>query len=74
MPESLQKETLIKKETLTQVFSCEFWKISKNIFFTEHLRSTASGVQCILLTTKLSVFLPRSFCNFSCYMKLGKFV
>ena len=28
----------IKKETLAQVFSCEFCKISKNTFFTEHLR------------------------------------
>ena len=27
----------IKKETKTQVFSCEFCEISKNIFFTEHL-------------------------------------
>ena len=25
-----------KKETLVQVFSCEFCKISKNTFFTEH--------------------------------------
>ena len=32
----------IKKETLVQVFSCEFCKISKNTFFTEHLRATAS--------------------------------
>ena len=24
---------LIKKETLAQVFSCEFWEISKNAFF-----------------------------------------
>ena len=32
----------IKKETLAQVFSCEFWDISKNNFFTEHLRTTAS--------------------------------
>ena len=30
----------IKKETLAQVFSCEF---SKNTFFTEHLQTTASG-------------------------------
>ena len=30
------------KETLTQVFSCKFWKISKNTFFTEHFRVTAS--------------------------------
>ena len=28
----------IKKETLAQVFSCEFCEISKNTFFTEHLR------------------------------------
>ena len=33
----------IKKETLAQVFSCEFCEISKNIFSTEHLRATASG-------------------------------
>ena len=32
----------MKKETLAQVFSCEFCKISKNTFFTEHLRTTAS--------------------------------
>ena len=34
----------IKKEALAQVFSCEFCKISKNIFFTEHLRTTASKI------------------------------
>ena len=33
----------IKKETLTQVFSCEFCKIFKNTFFTELLRTTASA-------------------------------
>ena len=32
----------IKKETLAQVFSSEFHKISKNTFFTEHLLATAS--------------------------------
>ena len=32
----------IKKESLTQVFSCEFCKNFKNTFFTEHLRATAS--------------------------------
>ena len=30
-----------KKETLTQVFSCEFCEISKNTFFTEHVWATA---------------------------------
>ena len=33
----------IKKETLAQVFSCEFWEIYKSTFFTEHLWTTASG-------------------------------
>ena len=32
----------IKKETLAQVFSCEFSKISKDTFFIEHLWATAS--------------------------------
>ena len=32
----------IKKETLAQVFSCEFCDIFKKTFFTEHLWATAS--------------------------------
>ena len=32
----------IKKETLAQVFSCDFCEISKKTFFTEHLVTTAS--------------------------------
>ena len=42
---NLQAEAcnFIKKETLAQVFSCEFWEISKNNFFTtEHLWAIAS--------------------------------
>ena len=39
----------IKKETLAQVFSCEFCEISKNTFFTEHLWTTAS-IECSDLT------------------------
>ena len=31
----------IKKETLAQVFFCEFCEISKNTFFTEHVWATA---------------------------------
>ena len=31
----------IKKESLAQAFSCVFCEISKNTFFTEHLRTTA---------------------------------
>ena len=33
MPESLQARNFIKKESLAQVFSCEFCEISKNNFF-----------------------------------------
>ena len=33
----------IKKETLAQVLSCEFCKISSNTFFTELVRATASA-------------------------------
>ena len=34
----------IKKETLTQVFYCEFCEIYKNNLFIEHLGTTASEV------------------------------
>ena len=33
---------VIKEETPTPVFSCEFFEIFKKIFFTEHLRATVS--------------------------------
>ena len=38
---------LYKKETLAQVFSCEFWKMFKNTSLTEHLRVTASAYRLI---------------------------
>ena len=38
----------IKKETLVQVFSCEFCEIPKNTFFTEHLRATAFDLAQVL--------------------------
>ena len=41
---TVAESPFIRKETLAQVFSCEFCKISKNTFFTEHLRATASGL------------------------------
>ena len=34
----------IKKETLTQVFSCKLFELFKNTSFKEHLRTTASVV------------------------------
>ena len=39
----------IKKETLAQVFFCEFCEISRNNFFTEHLRMTASGSSSVFI-------------------------
>ena len=44
----------LKKETLAQVFSCEFCDISKNTFFAEHLRVTASVLY--ILWEKKSIF------------------
>ena len=38
----------ILKETLVQGFFCEFWKIFKNTFFTEHLWMIASILQQLL--------------------------
>ena len=37
----------IKKETQAQMFPCKSFKVFKNMYFTEHLRATAS-VFCIL--------------------------
>ena len=39
----------IKKETLAQVFSCEFCVISKNTFSTEHLWPTASHIDFVIV-------------------------
>ena len=38
----------IKKQTLAQVFSCEFWEIFKGTFCTENLQTTASDLIVIL--------------------------
>ena len=39
----LRPATLFKKESLAQVFFCEFWEISKNIFFKGIPLVAASG-------------------------------
>ena len=55
-------------QVLEQVISCDFWEISKNTFFTEHIRVSASGwlygkimlIKCLLLIIKcynLSIIL-----------------
>ena len=40
----LCQSLFFKKETLAQVFFCEFCEIFKNTFFTEYLLATASVV------------------------------
>ena len=44
----------IKKETLAQVFSCEFCEIFKNTFSTEHLWTTASVMKTCTHSTQSS--------------------
>ena len=45
---ALQVCNFTKKETLALVFACEFCAISKNTYFTEYLRTTASSlVPCV---------------------------
>ena len=54
----------IKKETLAQVFPCEFYEISKNTIFTEHLRvitSVKSSVALEILGLKEIVGLKEIF-------------
>ena len=45
-----QENTFIKKESLAQVFFCKICEISKNIFFTEHLRWQLSSAPYYLLS------------------------
>ena len=69
--------TLLKKEALAQVFSCEFCEISKNTCFTEHLWATASGyhfrVQC---TNRLQYYLKllRSWKDQNISKNYGKYI
>ena len=56
----------INKETLAQVFSCAFCEISKNAFFTEHLRTTASEEVLSYYETVI-----RPYMKYSCYVWVG---
>ena len=58
--EELKDGKLILKESLTQVFSCEYYKIFKNIYFDENLRTTASAVP---LTVNISSWVLFSALN-----------
>ena len=46
----------MKNKTTMKMFSCEFAKISKSTFFTEHLRMTAS-VQVFTINSTENRFL-----------------
>ena len=57
---------IIKKETLAQLFSYEFCEISKNIFSIEHLQTTASGLNAIILSNIQSEWaIVDILCQFS---------
>ena len=42
LSEIARPATLLKKETLTQVFSCEYCEIVKNTYIEKHLRRATS--------------------------------
>ena len=48
-----------EKQTLTQVFSYEVYKIAKNTFFTEHLRTTASQNKSFFSEKQMSIQFKR---------------
>ena len=56
-PEVFYKKNcnFIKKETLTQVFSCGFCEILKNVFFTVNLRLLCGWCVCLCLWTSICV-------------------
>ena len=65
----------IKRETLAQVFSCEFCEIFKNTFFTEQLWTTASELnpKCFFfyffLSGKLNRLVSFIIGNFAIHLK-----
>ena len=60
----------IKKETLSQVFSCEFYKIVKNRKISEYLQVTASALSIIkilwpsLLSNKIETRVFRTLIEY----------
>ena len=79
--------SFVKKDTLAQLFSCEFCKIFKNSFFTEHLPETASEgnriystlatlpltLLCPDLILHLTFVLPQLFHALKCFFFLLEF-
>ena len=56
----------IKKETLAQVFSCQFCEIFKNTFFTEYLQTTASNFNWLCKDIKKIKHSPDFILTNSC--------
>ena len=72
--QSLFFNKVAEKETLAQVFSCEFCKIFKNTFFTEHLRTTASVTLIKAAVRSLAfqkVFIKQAFRNLIENIRVG---
>ena len=62
----------IKKETLAQMFSCEFCGISKNTFFSEHLWETASLYLTKTFMKDIQAFLSDKDWNGNCQLRVPK--
>ena len=59
------QENFIKKETLAQMFSCEFCETFENTFFTEHLWTTASEIGFTLMCLWKAMALKTENVRFS---------
>ena len=53
MLESASAFNFVKKDTPTQVFSCEFYEFSRTPFFTEHLWITVSDTKIFWKTVNI---------------------
>ena len=49
------KATQSKKETLVQIFSCEFYELFKNTSFTEQLRTIASDALDFIFVSRFAL-------------------
>ena len=57
-----------KKETLAQIFSCEFCETFKSIIFTEHLRATASETSIMKFFVKIFNDYQLIYCKSTHYL------
>ena len=62
----MKKINKSKKEALVQIFFSEFWKEFKNMFFTEHFRTTAFELPAVL-----AIWISVNIC-FHCFLNLSK--